>query len=217
MAVAIVVAAGRGERLGAGRPKALVALGGRPMVEWSVEALGGVEAVKRIVVALPPGEAAPPGTRGVPGGATRSESVRAALAAAGPGDPVVVHDAARPLAEPALFVRALEALEQGGYDAVVAAERVTDTVKEADANGTVRATLDRTRLWAVQTPQVFRREALEAALAAPAEAVAAATDDASLVEAQGGRVGVVESGQPNLKVTSALDLRVAELLLAERC
>src|SRR5580693_9406161 len=98
MAVALIVAAGRGERLGSGRPKALVKLAGRPMLEWSVLALRSVAAVERIVVALPPDElaCAPAGTVAVAGGSVRSQSVREALRACDEGDPVIVHDAARP-------------------------------------------------------------------------------------------------------------------------
>jgi 2-C-methyl-D-erythritol 4-phosphate cytidylyltransferase len=219
MAVALLVAAGRGERLGADGPKAFVMLAGRPLIEWSLAALRAVEAVERIVVALPPGVEAPAGTLGVAGGDERSHSVRAALAAAGdPGDEaVIVHDAARPLATPALFARALDALAAGGCDAVVAAARVTDTIKRAGADGRVAETLDRSVLWAVQTPQVFRRAALAAALAVPDDVLAAATDDAWLVERAGGRVHVVESPAENLKVTTPVDLRLAELLLRDRC
>src|SRR5690348_8134617 len=99
MAVALIVAAGRGERLGYGWPKALVTLAGRPMVEWSIRALRGVPAVEQIVLALPPGTefGVADAVTTVAGGATRSHSVRAALQACGPGDPVIVHDAARPL------------------------------------------------------------------------------------------------------------------------
>jgi len=215
VAVALLVAAGRGERLGSSEPKALVALAGRPMLEWSVAALRAVPAVQDIVVALPPGAVAPAGTLGVPGGATRSESVRAALAEAS-GDPVIVHDAARPLAPSSLFARALRELEEHGGDAVVAAARVADTIKEADEDGTVRTTLERTTLWAVQTPQVFRRAALARALAQSHAVLAAATDDASLVERQGGRVRVLDSATENFKVTTPLDLRLAEELLGER-
>jgi 2-C-methyl-D-erythritol 4-phosphate cytidylyltransferase len=220
MAVALIVAAGRGERLGSGRPKALVMLAGKPMLEWSVDALRAVAAVQRIVVALPAGElgAAPEGTIAVAGGAVRSQSVREALLAAGDGDPVIVHDAARPLAGEALFARALAELEQSGADAVIAAAPVADTIKQVGEDGrTVAATLDRSRLWAVQTPQVFRRAALERALLdAPDDVLAAATDDAWLIERSGGSVAVVESGPGNLKVTTMIDLRLAELLLAER-
>src|SRR5580704_1361382 len=107
MAVALVVAAGRGERLGSPRPKALVMLAGKPMLEWSVRSLRAVAAVQRIVVAMPSDQldAAPVGVVAVAGGAVRSQSVREALAAAGDGDPVIVHDAARPLATPELFER----------------------------------------------------------------------------------------------------------------
>jgi 2-C-methyl-D-erythritol 4-phosphate cytidylyltransferase len=147
--------------------------------------------------------------------------VRAALAAAGEGDDgqaVVVHDAARPLAPPGLFEQALRALEERDCDAVVAAARVTDTIKRADPDDLrVVETLDRGALWAVQTPQVFRRGALARALAQPDDVLAAATDDAGLVERAGGRVHVVESPADNLKVTNPTDLRLAELLLRERC
>jgi len=220
MAVALLVAAGRGERLGAEGPKALVVLAGRPMLEWSLDALRLVPAVERIVVALPAGVRAPDGTVGVTGGAERSHSVRAALEAAGalPDDePVIVHDAARPLATPELFERALGTLAARGCDAVVAAARVTDTVKRAPGEDLrVVETLDRSALWAVQTPQVFRHDALSRALAQPDEVLAAATDDAGLVEQAGGRVHVVESPAENLKVTTPVDLQLAELLLRER-
>jgi 2-C-methyl-D-erythritol 4-phosphate cytidylyltransferase len=215
MAVALLVAAGSGERLGARRPKAFVLLAGRPMLEWSLDALRAA-GVRDVVVALPPGEVAPAGCIGVPGGATRSASVRAALAAAPAGDDaVVVHDAARPLVEPGLFARTLAALD--GADCAVAAARVTDTVKEADADGRVTATLDRSKLWAIQTPQAFRRAVLERALAVDDAVLAAATDDASLVERAGGTVRVVESSPANLKVTTPHDLQVAALLLSQRC
>jgi 2-C-methyl-D-erythritol 4-phosphate cytidylyltransferase len=215
VAVALIVAAGSGERLGAERPKAFVALGGRPLVEWSVEAARAVPGIKQVVVALPPGEEAPAGAVGVPGGAVRSASVRAALQAAEDSEAVVVHDAARPLAAPELFARTLAELEE--CDCAVAAAPVSDTVKEADESGAVLRTLDRGRLWAVQTPQAFRRPALERALDVEDAVLAAATDDAWLVERAGGTVRVVPAPRENLKVTSPVDLRVAELLLAERC
>ncbi len=220
MAVALVVAAGSGERLGAGihgeavgRPKAFVVLAGRPMLEWSLMALR--EVVDDVVVALPEGWTAPPGALGTAGGPTRSASVRLALSAAPPGDPVVVHDAARPLVTPELIERCIAAVE--GADGAIAAAPVTDTVKEAGADGLVRATLDRSRLWAVQTPQVFRRAALERALAVEEEVLAQATDDAWLVERAGGRVRVVPAPPANLKVTTPQDLRIAEDALRARC
>jgi 2-C-methyl-D-erythritol 4-phosphate cytidylyltransferase len=220
MAVALIVAAGRGERLGSGRPKALVTLAGKPMLEWSVAALRAVGAVELIVVALPAGElaAAPAGTLAVAGGEVRSQSVREALRAARRGDPVIVHDAARPLAAPELFDRALAELRQSGADAVIAATPVSDTIKETgEDDRTVQRTLDRGCLWAIQTPQVFSRGALERALAQASDAdLAAATDDAWLVERNGGVVRVTDAGPENIKVTTPIDLRLAELLLAER-
>jgi 2-C-methyl-D-erythritol 4-phosphate cytidylyltransferase len=229
MAVALIVAAGGGERLGAGRPKALVELGGRSLLQWSVDLMLGVDEVERVVVALPPGVPAPAGTVGVEGGAVRSESVARALAAAGgpagPGDAddlVVVHDAARPLASVELVRRTLAALagdpgaspDAGArLDAAIAAAPVADTIKRV-GDGVVAETLDRSGLWAVQTPQAFRRVALERALDVPSEILAQATDDAWLVERLGGRVAVVPAGSENLKITTPLDLSLAELLIA---
>jgi 2-C-methyl-D-erythritol 4-phosphate cytidylyltransferase len=221
MAVALLVAAGSGERLGADRPKAFASLAGRPMLEWSLDAIRAA-GIAEIVVAVPPEAVAAGGVVVAPlgddvvavaGGATRSASVRAALAAAPAGD-VVVHDAARPLVTPEHFAAALAALEHA--DCAIAAAPVTDTVKEAGPDGRVVATLDRSRLWAIQTPQAFRRAALERALAVDDAVLAQATDDAWLVERAGGSVRVVESTPANLKVTTPFDLRLAEHLLADR-
>src|SRR5918912_1586920 len=192
MAVALLVASGRVERLGTGVPKAFVMRGGRPMLQWSIDALRAVDEVERIVVALPPGVHAPPGTIGVPGGAERSQSVRAALREAGDAGVVVVHDAARPMVTPEIVQDCLDALAAHDCDGAIAAAPVTDTIKESQGEEVVR-TLDRTTLWAVQTPQVFNRDALERALDADDEALAAATDDASLVEAGGGTVRLVRA------------------------
>jgi 2-C-methyl-D-erythritol 4-phosphate cytidylyltransferase len=197
--VGIIPAAGAGERLGADVPKAFAVLGGRPMVEWSLDVLRAV--CDRVVVAVPADRAEPPDF--VAGGATRSESVRNALDAAPEASVFVVHDAARPLVTVELVRRCLHALE--AYDGVVAAVPVTDTVKVVE-DGEVIRTPDRGELWAAQTPQVFRAEVLR-------RASGEATDDASLVEAIGGRVRVVEGMPENLKVTSPLDVRIAEMLL----
>ena len=215
MAVALLVAAGRGERLGIGGPKAFVMLGGRPMLQWSIDALTAVDEVERIVVALPPGAHAPAGTIGVPGGEARSQSVVAALQQAGEADVVIVHDAARPVVTARIVQDCLDALAAHDCDGAVAAAPVTDTIKESRGEEVVR-TLDRSRLWVVQTPQAFNREALERALDRDASELAAASDDASLVESSGGTVRLVPAPRENLKVTTPLDLRVAELLLAER-
>lgn len=189
-------------------------LGGRPLLEWSIEALRAVPAVGQIVVALPAGAHAPAGTTGVTGGEHRSQSVLAALRA-GEGDPVIVHDAARALVTPAIFQAALDALAEHGCDCVIAAAPVTDTIKQADGAAVLR-TLDRATLWSVQTPQVFRRAALERALAAGEDVLAAATDDAWLVERYGGSVRIVAAPAENMKITTPGDLRVAELALRER-
>ncbi len=215
--LALIVAAGRGERLGSDGPKALVELGGRSLLQWSVDLMLAADEIDRIVVALPPGVRAPTGTTGVQGGAVRSESVARALQASGPGDPedlVVVHDAARPLASVELVQATLGALAgNGDLDAAIAAAPVTDTIKRVDEDIVVE-TLERSALWAVQTPQAFRRGALERALDVADEVLAQATDDAWLVERLGGRVAVVPAGGENLKITTALDLSLAELLIA---
>ena len=157
-----------------------------------------------MIVAVPADRAAPPDF--VAGGATRSESVRLALDAAPEATVFVVHDAARPLVTAGLVRRCIDALD--GFDGVIAAVPVTDTVKEVEEGEIVR-TPDRARLWAAQTPQVFRADVLRQA------ASGAGTDDASLVEAAGGRVRVVEGAPENFKVTRPLDVRVAEMLLAD--
>src|SRR5438270_12191722 len=169
MALALIVAAGSGERLGADRPKALVELAGQPLLQYSVEALTRVAQVKRIVVALPAGIAAPAGVVAVQGGAVRSASVKRALAAAregkGEGELVPVHDAGRPLLTPELAGKVIEALSaEPSADAAIAAVPVTDTIKRVADGRFVAETLDRRSLWAVQTPQVFRRGALQRAL-----------------------------------------------------
>jgi 2-C-methyl-D-erythritol 4-phosphate cytidylyltransferase len=217
MTIALIVAAGVGERLGAARPKALVELGGQPMVQWSIDALARLEEIERIVLALPPGVQPPPGVIGVEGGAVRSSSVQRALAAAGDGETVLVHDAARPLLTAGLARAVIAALQRDeGAAAAIAAAPVSDTIKRVDDRGAVVETLERRSLWAVQTPQVFRRAALEHALDVPAEVLAEATDDAWLIERTGGKVIVVGVDADNLKVTTPLDLEIAERLLRRR-
>jgi 2-C-methyl-D-erythritol 4-phosphate cytidylyltransferase len=219
MPIALILAAGSGKRFGAGAPKAFVELAGRPLVQWSVDALSQVQEIEQIVVAMPSGLAAPAGVSAVEGGSVRSESVRLALAAAGGGrdqDLVLVHDAARPLLTTELAAATIRALEADeSIDAAIAAVPMTDTVKRV-RDGVVSETLERSELWAVQTPQVFRRAALERALDVPDEVLAQATDDAWLVERAGGRVGVVKASSENLKITTPLDLALAEMLLASR-
>jgi 2-C-methyl-D-erythritol 4-phosphate cytidylyltransferase len=207
--VGIVPAGGSGERLGADRPKAFVVCAGRPLIEWSLEVLASV--CDRVVVAAPEGYDEGPDR--VPGGDSRSASVRNALAAAPEAEIVVVHDAARPLVTRELVERCLAALEPG-IDGAIAAIPMTDTVKEVASDKRVLRTLDRSSLWAVQTPQVFKADILRRALERDAAALAAATDDAWLVDDVGGVITVVESFPENLKVTRESDLRIAEALLA---
>jgi 2-C-methyl-D-erythritol 4-phosphate cytidylyltransferase len=208
--VGIIPAGGSGERLGADRPKAFVVCAGRPLIEWSLEVLGSV--CDRVVVAAPEGYHDGPDR--VRGGDSRSASVRNALAEAPEATVAVVHDAARPLVTRDLVERCLAALEPG-IDGAIAAAPMTDTVKEAGADGRVLRTLDRSSLWSIQTPQVFRADVLRRALERDAAALAAATDDAALVEELGGTVRVVEAPPENIKVTRASDLRIVEALLAD--
>ena len=214
----MIAAAGSGQRLGAGGPKAFVELAGRPMLDWSLDAFRAADTIAEIVVAAPPGQhdlVAAQGVVAVAGGEHRSESVANALALCAE-ELVVVHDAARPLVTPGLIdamVEELAAEEEAA--SVIAATPVTDTIKQVGDEGQVERTLDRAGLWAVQTPQVFRADALRKALADP-DSLPAASDDAMLVERAGGRVVVHSTSPDNIKVTTPFDLRVADLLLRER-
>ncbi|MDQ2940471.1 MAG: 2-C-methyl-D-erythritol 4-phosphate cytidylyltransferase [Actinomycetota bacterium] len=213
-----MAAAGSGERLGAGGPKALVELAGRPLLDWSLDALRASQRIGPIVVAVPPGQEAQAqrdGVQVVAGGASRSESVAAAFAQLD-AEIVVVHDAARPLVTAELVDAVIDdLLDDPDAGAVVAAAPVTDTIKQVLRGMEVDRTLDRSSLWAAQTPQAFRIDALREAIAST-ELLAQATDDAMLVERIGGRVLLHEAPAENVKVTTPLDLRVAELLLAQR-
>jgi 2-C-methyl-D-erythritol 4-phosphate cytidylyltransferase len=207
--VGIVPAGGSGERLGADRPKAFVVCAGRPLIEWSLEVLS--ELCDRVVVAAPDGYDEGPDR--VRGGESRSASVRNAVEAAPEASVYVVHDAARPMVTRDLVERCIDALVPG-VDGAIAAVPMTDTVKEVAPDGRVLRTLDRSTLWAVQTPQVFRGDILRRALERDAAALAAATDDAWLVDDAGGVITVVESFPENIKVTRESDLRIAEAFLA---
>jgi 2-C-methyl-D-erythritol 4-phosphate cytidylyltransferase len=214
----VIAAAGSGQRLGAGGPKAFVQVAGRPLLDWSLEAFRSAASVAEIVVAAPPGgqdAIAERGVVAVAGGDHRSESVAKALELCG-GEIVVVHDAARPLVTPGLIdavVGGLAAAEEAA--GVIAATPVTDTIKQVTDRAQVERTLDRAGLWAVQTPQAFRADALREALSDP-DSLPDATDDAMLVERQGGRILIHSTSAENIKVTTSFDLRVAELLLRER-
>lgn len=189
------------------------------MVEWSIDAFRACGSVRSIVVAAPPGHVGDLGGHDlgvVAGGATRAQSVANALEAVGT-EYVAIHDAARPLLTPALVEALVADLASDPEVAgVIAAAPVTDTVKRAGKDSlAIERTEDRSCLWGAQTPQVFRTDALRAALAA-AERPEEATDEAMLVEWNGGTVLIHPVEVENPKVTTPLDLRVAELLLAER-
>jgi 2-C-methyl-D-erythritol 4-phosphate cytidylyltransferase len=217
----IVVAGGAGRRFG--ERKQFSSLGGRPVLAWAVEACRGVS--DGVVLVVPAGvEADDPSHAGadavVAGGATRADSVRHGLhAVPTDADIVVVHDAARPLASPALFAAVLAALREEGVDGAIPGLAPSDTIKVVDEAMNVTSTLDRAALVAVQTPQAFRAAALRAAHAhvgAETSPGGAATDDAMLVEATGGKVRVVPGHAENLKITTPDDLVAAERLLAGR-
>ena len=224
LVAAIVPAAGRGERLGPGAPKALRLLGGVPLLVHAVRNLAAARLVDLVVVAAPPDQVT--AVRAlladhhtgatlhvVPGGPTRPESVRAALAALPDAVAVVlVHDAARPLA-PVELIDAVASAVRAGADAVVPGLPVTDTVKRVDGD-VVTETVDRSALRSVQTPQGFRRTVLEEAhLDLTDEGI---TDDAGLVERAGYSVIVVPGAEEAFKVTRPLDLVLAEAVLARQ-
>jgi 2-C-methyl-D-erythritol 4-phosphate cytidylyltransferase len=210
---AILVAAGRGERLGLDQPKAFAKLNGQPLLAEPLRRLDASDWIDSIVLVAPPGWEEPAillaeevgcgkVSACVAGGETRSDSVRAGVAEV-PEDAVVVlvHDAARPLLPAEVIERVLAPLSEG-WDGVVPGLPVSDTLKKVGADGAVEDTVSRDGLWAVQTPQAFAADVFRRAVAHGGEA----TDCAGLVEAGGGRVKVVEGDARLLKVTTADDL-----------
>jgi 2-C-methyl-D-erythritol 4-phosphate cytidylyltransferase len=220
---AIVVAAGAGVRMGAGIPKALMPLGGRALAAWCLDALAAAAEIASVVVVAPAGHETELAhalglelSQVVTGGATRAESVGRGLDAVDPdAELVLVHDAARPLVRPELIAAVIAGV--GDADGAIAAAPLADTPKRVAEDRTITETPSRAGLWLAQTPQVFRRGVLERAFdAARAEdRLDAATDCAAMVEAIAGRVVVVPSLTPNLKVTTPSDVRIAELLLGD--
>jgi 2-C-methyl-D-erythritol 4-phosphate cytidylyltransferase/2-C-methyl-D-erythritol 2,4-cyclodiphosphate synthase len=218
---AIIAAGGRGRRLGGARPKQLLALDGRTMLERSIEAFLAQPSIDEVVVALPPDvaldpprglRAAPKPLRMVAGGARRQDSVSNAFAAAAPAsDLFVIHDAARPFVSADLIGRTIEAAAAHG--AAIAAIAASDTVKRvrppdpasAGAGRVVQETLDRESIFLAQTPQGFRRDVLAAAVALGQSDVEA-TDEATLAERAGYAVHVVAGEAGNIKITTAEDL-----------
>jgi len=236
----ILVAAGGGVRLGAGMPKAFAPLCGEPILAHALRGVLGCREVWHVVIVAPGSHldqsravadqsgavtdqsrtvadylADPPRVDVVAGGADRSASVRAGLAALSNDDGIVlVHDVARCLAPAGLFANVISAV-RAGHPAVVPGLEITDTVKVVDAQNRVLATPDRTSLRAIQTPQGFLREVLEDAHAHAQATITSATDDAGLVERNGGQVLVVDGDHRALKITTAADLALASALLQE--
>ncbi len=227
----VVAAAGYGVRLDSGLPKQYVPLLGIPMIQRTLGALSACDAVRALVVVVNSQdveycqeeiklERIAKVVRVTAGGDERPLSVRnglRALAETGTYDLVGVHDGARPLVTCEEINKAVQAL--GGdpaLDGVVVAVPSIDTIKVVDESGLITSTPERRFLWRAQTPQIFRRQALMDAYDVPEDALRGATDDASLVEARGGRLAVVEGSPENFKVTSRVDLRHAEQILAER-
>jgi len=219
---AVLVAAGRGERFGADRPKAFAKLRGRVLLAESLERLERSDWIEAIVIVAPVeweepaillAEELSAGkvSSCTSGGATRAESVRAGVSEVPDDVPVIlVHDAARPVLPEAVIERVITALGDG-WDGAVPGLPFVDTIKRTGEDGAVLETLDRTRLVAVQTPQAFASAALRSALGGE---IAGATDCAALVEAAGGRVRIVDGDPSLLKVTTQSDLVLVETLLA---
>ncbi len=220
----MLLAAGEGTRLGHGEAKALSMLGGLSLLQRAARTIDAAELVDAVVVAYPgrydrervrdelTGVGAKKSYRFVPGGETRQASARTALDAAGDVDAVLVHDAARALAPASLFDAVLRELD--ACEAVIPVVPSKDTIKLVDG-AEVAGTLDRARLGVVQTPQGFRTEVYRRAHEAAAKDGFVGTDDASLVERLGVRVRVVDGDDRNIKITTALDVAVAEALLGD--
>jgi len=216
MRLLTVVAAGRGERLGRAEPKALVAVAGRPLLEWALESLAAAAFDRTVVVA--PAESleafrrvAGPPVAVVAGGDSRSESVRRGFEAldAADDDVVAVHDAARPLVTAAEASEVMAAAARMG--AAIAAIPVVDTIKVVHEHRTVR-TVDRSSLWAAATPQAFRAAVLRRVL----ESGGDATDEAALCEDLGIPVEVIAISRLGFKITTPADLEIAEAVLRAR-
>lgn len=214
-------------RLGSNVPKAFVKVGDRTMLWYSLAAVGKVDSIGEVVIAVPQGfenaaraEAAAAGLRVpvkiTPGGVERQDSVRIALElTSAESELVIVHDAARPLATSAMFEACLAAAARAG--GAIAAIPVADTLKRVtDGERTIAATVARAGLWQAQTPQAFRRDALVQAHRGAVGEGTVATDDADLVERMGVSVEVVECSTANIKITTQSDLAIVEAILAAR-
>jgi 2-C-methyl-D-erythritol 4-phosphate cytidylyltransferase len=222
---AIIVAAGLGARLGCDTPKAFIHLAGRSLLAWSLRTIASSLLIDEAVITIPDGmqsrtraEVVAAGlkipVKLTPGGAERQESVRIALAlTSAEASIVVVHDAARPFANPATFAATIAAAMRTG--GAIAAIPLADTLKRVANDGrTIAATIARVGLWQAQTPQAFRRDLLIAAHERAMRDAIVATDDADLVERCGATVDLIEGSALNFKITTSADLTLAAALAA---
>ena len=229
MICAILVAAGTGTRSGLADGKQMTSLAGEPMLAHTLRAFEECPAIDAIVIVchaerveecrerVVKGTGARKVVAVVAGGSTRTRSVAAGLEVTPQGcDVVVVHDGARPLIESSTIREAVGSLESLGADGVVVGHPVVDTLKSVGADGRVIATVDRAGLWVAQTPQVFRASELRSAHRRAETQGSDATDDAALVEADGGSIVMLEGPRWNFKVTLAEDIEAADALLLRR-
>jgi 2-C-methyl-D-erythritol 4-phosphate cytidylyltransferase len=226
MIAAVIVAAGKGTRMGPGVDKLFLEVAGLPIVAHTWRRFDAIEEIGELIFVIRGGMeavfdelAAQIGVskrfRFVRGGAERQDSVWNGLQALDDKtEIVVIHDAARPCTDPALVVETIDAARENG--AAVAAQRVTDTIKESDGGTLIVGTVDRSRLWSVQTPQTFRVEVIRRALQSVRDAGLHITDDTAACERIGQSVKLVESKTPNPKATSPADLPFIELLMSKR-
>ncbi len=204
-------------------------LAGKPVLAHALAIFAGLADVSEIVIAIGAEDAERCRTEildkygfnkvtaVVPGGERRADSVKNALAAVAPGAEVVaIHDGARPLFPAELLNEGLAEIRKDGMDGVIFAVPVTDTIKKADKGGIITGTLQRSRLWAAQTPQIFTLPMLAKAYNQPAEVLASATDDAQLVEQAGGRVKIIMGSEQNIKLTKPVDMLLAEEIIKMR-
>ena len=220
----VVVAGGAGTRFGAGRPKQFLRLGSAPVVIHSLRVFEAAGFIRSVTVVLPTGDPDAevlvreycPAVRCVPGGATRGQSVLEGLESlCGAGfadDWVAIHDAARPCLSPELLARLVDE-GTGDSDGAILAVPVSDTLKREDGGGRIAGTLDRDRLWAAQTPQLFPIDRLRTALDRQLSLGACPTDEASVMEAAGARPRLVEGSLRNIKITVPGDLGLAAAII----
>jgi 2-C-methyl-D-erythritol 4-phosphate cytidylyltransferase len=221
--IAIILAAGKGSRMGGIREKTLLPLLGKPLLAWTLSVFEACEQIHGVILVVPPGreqeftkEILVPYSFSkvlpVSGGLQRQDSIQNGFAAIqDPCHVVIIHDGARPLVTREVVIRAVSAARE--YGASVVAVPVKETIKVANEEGMVRETPDRAKLWSAQTPQAYRYEIIAQALAQARKENFYGTDDASLVERTGRSVRIVPGSYQNIKVTTPEDFLMAEAIL----